>query len=302
MASEFLHQLLGSDPADPGLNLLRLAAQAARPGGQLDMETLAMMREQVAAGVIADFPPKLAWPVLQAGLMAESPARMIEVLRDCGALEQLLPELEVLFGVPQSADEPAEVDVGEHVLAVLDEAAWVGAPLPVRFAALVYCLGKADSPREHLPSHYRHMDRGRPRLLAVCERFGVDDEVREFALLVLAESERVHRAAEMRAGSIAAMLERVRAFDRTARFERLLLFCSCDFHAYPGRHDRPYPKATLLQIALKACRNLDEAAVLADCDEDDGEVAAQALLEARAAAVAQALRSERWALSPDNGV
>ncbi|CAL95166.1 tRNA nucleotidyltransferase [Azoarcus olearius] len=288
-----LSATLGAVLANPALNVLRIAAMAAGPDGEVDPETVEMMRAQVAAGALATLAPAAAWPELERGLLAAAPSRMLRALRDCGALAVLLPEVDALFGVPQSADDPAEVDIGDHILRVVDEAARCNAPLAVRFAALVFNVGKADSPREHLPAHYKHIERGCPRIEAICARFGVAAEFLDLALLAIAECERVHRAAEMRAGSIAAMLERVDAFDRPARFEQLLTLCTCDFRAFPGRASLVYPKAPMLRVALRACLAVDEGE-LADEHEDEAEFAA-ALLEARALAVAAALRSERWA-------
>lgn len=280
--------------ASPALNILRIAALAAAHDGELDGETIGLMRGQVEAGVLAGLEPAAAWAELARGLSAQAPSRMLRALRDCGALAVLLPEVDALFGVPQSADDPAEVDIGEHVLRVVDEAARSRASLAVRFAALVFNVGKSDSPREHLPAHYKHVERGRPRIEAICARFRLPADLLDLALLAIAECERVHRAAEMRAGSIAAMLVRVDAFGDAARFEQLLTLCTCDFRAFPGRASLVYPKAAMLRVALAACQGVDEAAIAAEHEDDPGEAAA-ALLEARALAVAAALRSQRWA-------
>jgi tRNA nucleotidyltransferase (CCA-adding enzyme) len=204
---------------------------------------------------------------------------MLRALYACSALHEILPEVAAVFGVPQIADDPPQVDIGQHLLRVLDLAAETDAPMPVRFAALVMHAGKSDSPPEHLPVHYRHVERGRPRIEALCERFDIPDDCRELALLALAECERVHRVTETRAGPVALMLERLGAFDHPERFERLMTLCACDYGAYRGRTPADYPKAALLRAALQACAGVD-------ADED--------LLEARAAAVAVTFRSERW--------
>lgn len=294
MSFDLSRSPLGPLLANPAVNLLRLAAAAAGPEGECDTETMALMRRQVAAGMLDDLDPALAWEEMARGLMTDAPSRMLWLLRDIGALRLLLPELNGLFGMPQSADDPPTVDIGEHQLRVVDEAARCRAPLAVRFAALVFNVGKSDSPPEHLPSHYRHMERALPRIHAICDRFALPDDYRDLAVLAMLEVERVHRAAEMRAGSIAAMLDRVDAFRRPERFAQLMSLCTCDFRAYPGRATRSYPKASLLATALQACTGVDEAALLAEF-EDDPAGAADALLEARATAVAVALRSERWA-------
>jgi tRNA nucleotidyltransferase (CCA-adding enzyme) len=258
----------------PALGLLRLAALSAGPDGLLDDESLELMFEQVETGALGGLAPAQAWQELELGLMGGKPSNMLRALYACGALSEVLPEVAAVFGVPQIADDPPQVDIGQHLLRVLDQAASCGAPLPVRFAALVMHVGKSDSPPEHLPVHYRHVDRGRPRIEAMCERFGVADDCREFALLALEECERVHRVSEVRAGPVADMLQRLGAFDRPERFELLLTLCACDYRAYGGRATQAYPKAVLLETARRAC---------AGVAHDD-----------RAAAIATVFGSERW--------
>lgn len=270
---------------DPVLGILRLAALSADSGGRPDDDTLDLMFEQLPPGGLVDAAPAAVWQELVRGLMARTPSNMFVALSGCGALQWVLPEVAALFGVPQIADDPPQVDIGQHLLRVLDEAARCNAPLPVRFAALVMHIGKSDSPPEHLPVHYRHIERGRPRIEALCKRFGVPEECRELALLALAECERVHRVTEVRAGPIAVLLERVGAFDHTDRFEQLMMLCACDFRAYRGRATEDYPKATLLGVALKACAGIAES---------DGTGVADSVQEARAVAVAKAFCSERW--------
>jgi tRNA nucleotidyltransferase (CCA-adding enzyme) len=262
----------------PALGLLRLAALSAGHGGLLDDESLDLMFEQVERGALAGLSPSDVWMELERGLMGAKPSNMLRALYACGALSEVLPEVVAVFGVPQIADDPPQVDIGHHLLRVLDEAARSDAPLPVRFAALVMHVGKSDSPPEHLPVHYRHIERGAPRIEALCDRFGVDDACRDLALLALAECERVHRVSEIRAGPVAAMLQRLGAFDRPERYRLLMLLCTCDYRAYAGRANQVYPKAALLDVALEACTGIDEAE--------------------RASAIAAVFGSERWSRQP----
>jgi tRNA nucleotidyltransferase (CCA-adding enzyme) len=261
----------------PGLCVLRLAALLAE-GDEADEDTLDLMFEQMETGALSSTPPAGMWPELARGLMARSPSLMIRALRESGLLEIVLPEVSALFGVPQIA-YPTEVDIGDHLMKSLDEAARQGTPLEVRFALLTMNVGKSDSPREHLPVHYRHIERGGPRIEAICDRFQTPAACRKLALLAMAECERVHRVSEVRAGPVAAMLERLGAFGDPTTFGRLMAVCTCDFLAYDGASNRAYPKLALLEMALKACTGLDDA--------DD-------LQMARAVAIAQAFRSERW--------
>jgi tRNA nucleotidyltransferase (CCA-adding enzyme) len=277
----------------PGLGILRLAALFAEVRGEFDEESLDSMFELMEAGALEATPPAEMWPELVRGLMAPSPSRMIVALRECGALPIVLPEVSALFGVPQLADNAVgTVDLGYHLLNALSEAARCTAPLEVRFALLVMNVGKSDSPREHLPVHYRHIERGHPRIEAICTRLGAPESCRDLALLALAECERVHRVSEIRAGPIAAMLERLHAFDDRAQYSRLMTVCMCDYRSYEENFGKDYPKAAVLDKAVRACD--DEVDDTLEPDEVGSAEAMDAIRTARATAIAEALRSVRW--------
>ncbi len=243
---------------------------------------LSEMSTQVAAGVLEAADTSKMWPELARGLMGGAPSQFISILQSCDALSKLLPEVAALFGVPQISDGPVDVDLGEHLLKALDVAAGVDAPLPVRFALLVMNIGKPDSPREHLPAHYRHIERGGPRIETISARYGAPDACRGLALLALSECERVHKASKVRAGPVAAMLERIGGFTAPERFHGLMAVCACDYRAYDGRSGQAYPKAVLLEMALAACAELEETGSL------------DTMRMARAEAIARAFRSQRW--------
>ncbi|QGM98121.1 tRNA nucleotidyltransferase [Methylocystis parvus] len=267
----------------PGLGLLRMASLLAEAQtDEPDVDALVLMSRQVDAGVLKGAAPDEVWAELRRGIMGAAPSRMIATLRACGALAIVLPEVAALFGVPQMSEGQSDVDLGPHLMNGLDEAAAVAAPLSVRFALLVMNVGKSDSPREHLPAHYRHIERGTPRIKGIAARFDVPPECRELALLALAECERVHRVSKMRAGPVAAMLERLGAFDAPDRFGRLMTVCACDFRAHDGRAGQVYPKAALLELARSACDGVKAG------DDPD------ATQTARAEAIARAFRSVRW--------
>jgi tRNA nucleotidyltransferase (CCA-adding enzyme) len=277
----------------PGLGILRLAALYAAGGNDFDDETLDSMFELMEAGVLEETLPTEMWPELMRGLMGGAPSRMVVALRESGALPIVLPEVAALFGVPQLADNSVgTVDLGYHLLNALSEAARNGAPLEVRFALLVMNVGKFDSPKEHLPVHYRHIERGQPRIEAICDRFGAPDSCRELALLAVAECERVHRVSEVRAGPIAAMLERIHAFDDREIFNRLMTVCIYDYRSYEENFGKDYPKAAVLAKAIRACD--EEVDDTLEPDEVGSEEAMDAIRTARAAAIADALRSVRW--------
>ena len=283
---------------DRGLGLLRMAALYADPDAIPDEETLDAIFLQVETGALADTPHRAMWPELASGLMAPQPGTMIRVLQESGVLKAVLPEVAALFGVPDIADDPAEVDLGPHLIRTLNETARLGAPLEVRFAVLVMNVGKSDSPAEHLPVHYRHVERGGPRIEAICARFCVPESCRDIAMLALAESERVHRVSTVRAGPIALMLERLGAFDQPARFRDLLLLCRCDFNAYERSIARAYEKAAILEAALAACGGIDREDPL----EANGDAAVlDRLRSARAGAIAEAFSSLRWQTASSDG-
>jgi tRNA nucleotidyltransferase (CCA-adding enzyme) len=275
---------------DAGLGVLRMASLLAESDGEPDEEALDLMFEQVEAGLLNDLAPEPLWAELSRGLMGAAPAKMLLALRGCGALSLVLPEVAALFGVPQISEDDIGVDLGEHVLNSLTEAARCDAPLPVRFALLAMNVGKSDSPKEHLPVHYKHIDRGRPRIVAMAARLGAPLECVELALLAIAECERVHRASKVRAGPIAAMLDRIGAFSEPERFVQLMNVCACDFRAYGGRSGQVYAKAELLEQALAACAQSD-----AESPPDNEEARAVG----HAQAIARAFKSQRWSGEED---
>jgi tRNA nucleotidyltransferase (CCA-adding enzyme) len=250
--------------------------------GEPNFEALELLREQVEAGGLDELPPYEFWDELAPCLMKRAPERSLRILRDCGALGRILPEVEALFGVPQIAEGELDADLGELILNGLHEAALCDAPLSVRYALLVMNVGKSDSPAQHLPVHYRHIERGRPRIEDISARFSVSNECLDLALLAIAECERVHRVSRVRAGPVAAMLGRLDAFDDRPRFERLMTVCACDFRAYKGRAGQDYPKAALLAIAIDACSEIPET-----LPRSEKEIA-------RTEAIARAFGSERW--------
>lgn len=266
----------------PALNVLRICALAALPDGGLDDETMAGLALQVRDDTLARLAPLDAWRELSRGLMGEAPSRMLRALQDCGALSLVLPEVDSLSGMPQADSTGEVVDLGAHTFTMLDLLARAGAPLPVRLAALLCHIGKSDSPPEHLPTHYRHVERAMPRISAICARFQMPDDFLDLALLCVQELERIHKATEMRAGALTMLLERTDAFARPLRFARLLQVCAADYGAFPSSRDQTYPKAPMLLAALDAAR------------EVPASLAGEALLEARADAVSRRLRSLRW--------
>lgn len=270
--------------AEDPVRILRIARFAARFGDfSLAPETLTLMRDMVAAGEIDHLVAERVWQEISRGLMYERPARMFTVLRECGALARLLPELDALFGVPQPPQHHPEVDTGLHIMLVVDTAARRNEPLAVRWAALLHDLGKGTTPADVLPHHYGHEHRGVAMVEAVCERLKVPTDCRELAVLAAREHGSVHQAMQMRADTLVSFLERVDALRRPQRFEQLLATCICDALGRSGFEERPYPQADRLRAALNACTGVDAGAIAKSVADKRG--IADAIHAARCAAV-----------------
>jgi tRNA nucleotidyltransferase (CCA-adding enzyme) len=246
---------------DP-VRILRIARFAARfVDFTVAPQTLALMRKMVADGEVDALVAERVWQEVSRGLMEKKPSRMFEVLRECGALARILPEIDALFGVPQRADYHPEVDTGVHVMMVVDHAAQQGYALPVRFAALVHDLGKATTPEDILPRHIGHEERSVNLLKPLCERLRVPNDCRDLALLVAREHGNIHRVMEMGAAALVRLLERSDAIRKPARFAEALQACEADARGRLGFEMQDYPQAERLRVALVAVRGVDAGAV-----------------------------------------
>lgn len=248
---------------DP-VRILRVARFAARfTDFSVAPETLQLMREMVAHGEADHLVPERVWQELARGLMEEQPSRMFEVLRACGALAVLLPEVERLWGVPQRAEYHPEVDTGVHLMMVLDMAARLQAPLPVRFACLVHDLGKATTPAHVLPRHIGHEQRSAQLLKGLANRLRVPVDCREIADVVAREHGNIHRSGELKAAALVRLLERCDALRKPERFADVLLACECDARGRLGLEESPYPQRQRLAAALAAAQSVATSAVAA---------------------------------------
>jgi len=279
---------------DP-VRILRVARFAARFADfGVAPETMALMREMVDAGEADALVAERVWQELARGLMEARPSRMFELLRECGALAVLLPEVDRLWGVPQPEAHHPEVDTGRHLMLVLDMTARLDAPLPVRFACLVHDLGKGTTPAEVLPRHIGHEQRSVDLLREICERWRVPVELRELAEVVAREHGNIHRSGEFGAQAMVRLLERCDAFRKPARFEQALLACECDARGRLGMEDRPYPQRQRLLAALAAARSVATAPIAAQAQAEGaaGTKIAERIARARVEAVAEALASQ----------
>ena len=275
--------------AEDPVRILRVARFAARYADfSVADETMHLMRKMAEAGEVDALVPERVWQELSRGLMEKKPSRMFEVLREAGALARLLPEVDRLWGVPQRADVHPEVDTGVHLMLVLDAAARLSAALPARWAALLHDLGKGTTAKDDWPRHPGHEERSVDLARVVNERLRVPNECREVSILAAREHGTVHRALELDAGALVRLLERCDALRRPALLALVLDACEADARGRLGHEDDPYPQRERVLAALQAARSVDAGAIAARVGPD-GERIAQAVQQARVAAVAARL-------------
>ena len=239
------------------LRLARFAARFAPLGFRVAGDTIALCREMVESGEVDALVPERVWQEMAKALMAPAPDAFIRTLRDCGALAVLFPEVDCLFGIPQPENHHPEIDTGEHILLVLQQAARLDGDLPARFAALVHDLGKGRTPAAELPRHRGHEARGVPLVEAISERLRVPSECRDLARGVTRYHLHCHRIRTLRPQTLLDMLERLDLLRRPARLDNFLLACEADYRGRLGLEDRPYPQADYLREALDRCRAVD---------------------------------------------
>jgi len=248
---------------DP-VRILRIARFASRfPDFEVATETLALMRSMVDEGETDALVSERVWQEIARGLMGKQPSRMLQVLRACGALQRLLPEVDRLYGVPQRAEYHPEIDTGIHLEMVLDQSAQCNASLEVRFACLCHDLGKGTTPADILPRHIGHEQRSVKLLQSICERWRVPVECKELAELVAREHGNIHQSLEFGAEAVLRLLIRCDALRRPERFAKALIACECDARGRLGFTEKPYPQRPRLLKLLAAAQSVDSVAISA---------------------------------------
>lgn len=254
--------------AEDPVRILRIARFAARFADfSVAPETLALMREMVAEGEIDHLVPERVWQELSRGLMEATPSRMIRVLRDCNALQRILPEVDRLFGVPQPEKHHPEIDTGEHVLMVIDAAANSAQPLAVRWACLLHDLGKGSTPADILPHHYGHEARSERLAREVSARLKAPSDCRDLAEMVAREHGVLGQFDILRPETIVRILERCDAQRRPERFVLMLQAAGCDYLGRGGSRPPQWPPADGWRQALSAFRQIDAGAIARACNE-----------------------------------
>ena len=243
------------------LRVARFAAKLAPFGFTLADETLQLMRQISSSGELQTLSAERIWQELHKSLLTPAPQRLIEVLHECGALAELLPEVDALFGVPQVEQYHPEIDTGQHVLLTMQLAAAHACEAEIIFALLLHDLGKAMTPAQQLPKHHGHEHNGVPLIRAVSARLKVPKKYAELAVLVGRWHLQVHRALELRPGSLLELLERCDALRRPARFAQILTACEMDKRGRKGLQHRPYPQRDYLLAAQEAVGSVDFASI-----------------------------------------
>jgi tRNA nucleotidyltransferase (CCA-adding enzyme) len=274
--------------AEDPVRILRAARFAARlPDFAVAPKTLELMRQMVADGEVDALVSERVWQELAKGLMEIKPSRMFDVLRECSALKKILPEVDRLWGVPQPAQHHPEIDTGVHIMMVIDYAASQNYSLPVRFAALTHDLGKGTTPKDMLPRHIGHEERSVNLLKDVCKRLRVPNDCKELAHIVAKFHGKVHRAHEMRPGTLVQFLHDTDAIRQPERFKDFLLACECDSRGRTGFENKPFPVADHWLKLLEAAQGVDAGAV-AKLHTEPEKIKA-AVFEARVEAVKRIL-------------
>ncbi|UVJ43612.1 multifunctional CCA addition/repair protein [Pseudomonas sp. LS1212] len=243
--------------AEDPLRVLRVARFAARYAGlgfTVAPETLELMRQLSDSGELLALTPERTWKEIARALMEDQPQVFVQVLRDCGALKELLPEVDELFGVPQPAAHHPEIDTGTHTLSVLEQAARFQQPLSVRWACLLHDLGKGRTPPQLWPRHIAHEQRGLELIKTVNERFKVPRDCQELAMLVGEYYTHGHRALELKASTLLELLQSFDVYRRPHRFEEFIAACEMDARGRLGLEERSYPQADYLRGAAQAAR------------------------------------------------
>lgn len=264
LANKLLRHVSAAFCEDPVriLRVARFAARFAHLGFSVAGETIQLMREMVDAGEVDALVAERVWAETERALGEATPTRFFEVLRECGALEKLFPEIDCLFGIPQPDKHHPEIDTGVHTLMVLEQAAKLSADTSVRFAALVHDLGKGTTPKDQWPKHIEHEERGVPLVEALCERLRIPKSYRELAVAATRYHLQYHRAAELKPTTLLKMFNALDAFRRPERFELFILACEADSRGRPGFEDAHFEQPDILRRTRDAAATVTAQALV----------------------------------------
>lgn len=245
------------------LRVARFSARFAHLGFTIAPETIALMQEMVVAGELEALTPERVWKEWEKSLSTQNPEVFLTVLRQCGALSVVMPEIDALFGIPQPAQWHPEIDCGIHTLMVAKQAAELSSDKVIRFAAQVHDLGKALSPKDDLPSHKMHCKDGLKPIKALCQRLRVPNDYRDTALMVCAQHTKIHHANEMRPATFVNILDQIDSWRKPERVTQLALCCRADARGRTGHENDAYLQANILLAAFDAALQVDVKPIVA---------------------------------------
>ncbi len=266
LAQRILRHVSSAFAEDPVriLRVARFAARFASLGFTIAPETMAVMRQMVQSGEVAHLTAERVWQELHQALATDHPDIFLSVLRECGALAVIFPEIDCLFGVPQPPKWHPEIDTGEHTLMVLRQSTRLSTSLPVRFAAMVHDLGKGKTPPSEWPSHKMHTHTGLACIRALCERIRVPAEYRDLALIVCEQHSNVHNAAILKPATYLKILNKMDVWRKPERLESVLLCCQADHQGRLGYEEIPYPQKLQFETAYQAALAIDVQSIIAE--------------------------------------
>lgn len=289
LADKLLRHVSSAFTEDPlrVLRVARFAAKLAPLGFRVAEETMTLMRSIVESGELQALTAERVWQEWFKSLNSDAPQVFLQVLRECGALAVVLPEIDALFGVPQPEKWHPEIDTGVHTLLVAEQAAKLSPSPVVRFAAQVHDLGKGVTPKEEWPSHKLHCHTGQKLIQRLCERVRIPNEFRDLALLVCQQHSNIHRAAELKPATIIKILNGFDVWRKADRLKEILLCCEADHAGRKGLENEPYPQSELMMRGYQAALSVEVQTVIEAGFK--GSAIRDELEKRRIAAVANAL-------------
>ena len=282
LAAGILRHVSAAFVEDP-LRVLRVARFAGRFNFSIADETMLLMRQISSSGELQALAPERVWQETERALAEATPVRFFTVLRECGALAEIFPEIDNLYGVPQPENYHPEIDSGRHTMMVLEQACKLSPDTMVRFAALVHDLGKAATPRQEWPSHRGHEEKSADLVMQLCERYRIPNKYRELAVMVARHHLDCHRIREMQPATIIGKLESLDAFRRPDRFAQFLLACEADARGRAGAEQQDYPQADYFNACLQAATDIS----IRELTEQglEGKAMAEAIRQSRITAI-----------------
>jgi len=249
------------------LRVARFAARFAPHGFLIADETRDLMRQIADSGELQHLVAERVWYEIHTALSGNDPVIFFNILRECGALRDVLPEVDRLFGVPQPPKWHPEIDTGLHTMMCLELATRLSDRADVRFAVLVHDVGKGLTPEDSWPHHYAHEKLGVPAVEELCDRLRTPNSFRDLARLGSLYHTQCHRIQELRPATILRLLSALDAFRRPERVEHFLAVCEADARGRTGFEEQAYPQADILRRAMRAASAVDPRAAIANMPE-----------------------------------